>query len=223
MNINKFLRRTKMKRIKITSTTIAIGFVILLSAAVKIGATPESQSFTLSDADLMSLDWYTDSRAPADPNVARIVAKRDIPGLGVEFDIYFPKGKKDVGPTYGVEYVSSKRGGEGTLAGIDVNDYSAFALKFSLVAVDGNSSPGAGGELVVGAMIDSGYSWAYRPEVISFAEEQKTMVISSTATDTDKISIIGFTTHKMSPKGWNPNGTIVTLRVEAAPGAEVLP
>jgi hypothetical protein len=206
-------------RKQIVSTVVVAAICVLwLSASAVMG-----RSFTLSDTDLMSLDWYEDSRAPDDPNVARIVAKRDVSGTGVEFDIYFPKGRKDSPNTYSVYYVSCKRGGEGTLVGIDVNDYDAFALKFSLVAVDGNSSPGVGGSLVVGAIIDSGYTWAYSLEIISFAEDEKSIVISSTTTDADKISIIGFTIRKLSPQGWNPAGTTVTVRVEAAPGAEILP
>jgi hypothetical protein len=194
--------------------TMAVTFASLFFTSVVMG-----RSFTLSDADLMSLDWYLDSRVPDDPNAARIISKRDVPGPGVEFDIYFPKDNKAAPHTYSLYYVSCKQGGEGTLTGIDVNDYDAFALKFALVAVDGK--PKGGGSLVVGALINTDYSYAYRPEVIGFTESEKTMVVSSTSTNADKISIIGFTVRKFTRDDWNPMGTTVTLRIEPAPNAEI--
>src|SRR4030042_2280081 len=119
----------------------------------------EGKTFTLCDDDLMLLDSYLDID-PNDPNAPKVVDKRDVSGSGVEFDIYFPKDNKK---NNSVKYVSCEYRGEGILVDINVPDYNAFALKFTLVAVDGSSEPNTGGLLVVGALAGP----AYRPEVIS--------------------------------------------------------
>jgi len=199
--------RTMMK--SILFSTALTGVCILLSSAYPAAA----GTFTLSDTDLMSLDVYPNSNPKIDPNAPRIVAKRDIPGPGVEFDIYFPPDNKHNNV---LTYVSCSDRGKGTLAGIDVNDFDAFALKFTLVAVDGKSDADAGGMLVVGALVSGGY----RPECISFAKSDE--AISITADNAKKISLIGFEVHKLTPDGWNPQGNTVTIRVEAAPNAEML-
>ena len=161
----------------------------------------------------MLLDTYKSGDPENDPNAPKIIAKRDIPGPGVEFDIYFPP---DNMRNNGIEYVSCVDRGQQKLNGIDVNDFDAFALKFTLIAVDGKSQINAGGMLVVGAFING----AYRPECISFAKGDE--VISTTGKFSKKISIIGFDVHKSTPEGWNPQGNIVTIRVEAAPNAQAL-
>ena len=197
---------------------MAAGFILWASVPAAMG-----RSFTHSDADLMSLDWYLNFSANDDPNLPKVLDKRDVAGPGVEFDIYFPRNVKDKHQTRGISYVSCTYGGQGTLTGVDVNDYKMFALKFTLVAVDGNSSPDTGGLLNVGALINGGDKWGYSPEVISFMQDHKTSAISSTSTDADKISIIGITVYKVSPIGWNPEGNVVTIKVEADPNSEILP
>jgi hypothetical protein len=204
--------RAEMKN-HATLTIVAAVSILLLPASDAMG-----RSFTLSDADLMSLDW-SGHRTTDDPNLPKVLGKRDVAGPGVEFDIYFPKNVKDNPSTRSIVYVSSNRGGEGTLAGVDVNDYKIFALKFTLVAVDGNSSPDTGGLLNVGALINDGHA----PKVLSFMQDHKTSAISSTSTDADKISIIGISVYKLSPIGWNPLGNTVTIKVEADPNSEILP
>lgn len=178
------------------------------------------RSFTLSDDDLMSLDSYVNNADPNSPSVPKIVSKRDVPGPGVEFDIYFPKDNKK---NNSVGYVSCKYRGAGTLVDVNIQDYNSFALKFTLVSVDGNSTPNTGGLLVVGALVNTGYSWAYRPEVIGFVQDESATAVSITETDADKISIIGFEIHKLTPNGWNPEGTTITVRIEPAPDAEIPP
>lgn len=173
-----------------------------------------TRSFTLSDEDLMALDWHFDRNSSA-----AVIQKTDVPGPGVEFTIHFP----DItSKNHSITYVSCKNGGEGSLTGIDVNDYDAFALKFTLLSVNDSNALGAGGSLVVGALIDMGYSWGYRPEVISL-QPQRNTAVSLTATDANHISIIGFTAHFFEPQGWDPNGSTVKLLIEAAPNAEILP
>jgi len=171
------------------------------------------RSFTLSDDALMSLDIYQGTDPNIDPNYPVIVEKRDIVGPGVEFDIYFPPDNRHNNV---MEYISCKNRGEGTLVDIDVNDFDAFALKFTLIAIDGKSDVNAGGMLTVGALVDG----AYRPECISFSEGDE--VISITGNNAQKTSVIGFHIHKLTPDGWNVQGNTVTIRVEAAPNSEIL-
>jgi hypothetical protein len=189
--------------------TTFVGIVFLSSA---IGEDVK-RMFTLSDDELMSIDVYQNSDPNNDPNAPFITAKRDISGPGVEFDIYFPPDNRHNNV---MEYVSCKNRGKGTLVDIDVNDFDAFALRFTLIAVDGKSDINAGGLLGVGALVDG----AYRPECISFAKGDE--VISITRNHVKKTSVIGFEVSKAIPDGWNPKGNTVTIRVEAAPKAEML-
>jgi hypothetical protein len=197
---------------------------VMLLVSVAFAEKTVRKAFTLSDADLMSLDWYLDYCAPDDPNAARITAKRDVAGPGVEFDVHFPGKNKSNCRSRLVEYVSCDRGGESTLVGIDVNDYKMFALKFTLVAVDGNSSPDAGGLLGVGALINGRHSGPiYSTNIISFMQEHETSVVSSIPVYIEKISVIGIAVYQADTMGWNPAGTTVTVQVEAAPNAEIPP
>jgi hypothetical protein len=173
-----------------------------------------TRSFTLSDEDLMLLDWHFGSYSSS-----TVINKTDVPGPGVEFTIRFPD---NTSKNYSITYVSCKSGSDGLLTGIDINDFDAFALKFTLLSVNDSNAPDAGGSLVVGALINMGYSWGYRPEVISL-QPQRNTAVSLTATDANNISIIGFTAHFFEPQGWDPNGSTVKLLVEPAPNAEVLP
>jgi hypothetical protein len=174
-----------------------------------------AKSFTLSDDDLMLLDWHSDGCSKS-----KVINKIDVEGPGVEFDIYFPDADRS---NHSVTYVSCRNGGKGLLTGIDISDYNAFALKFTLVSVNDSNSPDAGGSLVVGALVDMGYSYGYRPEVISLQPQHSNTAISSTKTDAKDISIIGFTVHFLTPDGWDPNGSTIRLLIEPAPNAEILP
>jgi hypothetical protein len=193
---------------------IFAGFFFMPSAA----GDDIKRIFTLSDEDIMSLDVYENSNPKYDPNVPKIVAQRDVPGPGVEFDIYFPPDNSQKS-NYCMTYVSCSNRGTGALVGIDVNNFDAFALKFTLVSIDKRNDSGAGGTLVVGALVNAGYSHAFRPEYLSFDTGGE--AISVTKTDAKKISIIGFTVYKASPEGWGPKGNTVTIRIEAAPNAVV--
>jgi len=204
-----------MKIVKNTILAAIFAGTFFMSSAIgeEVG-----RMFTLSDEDLMALDVYQDSNPKYDPNVPRIVAQLDISGPGVEFDIYFPPDNKRK-DNYILTYVSCNNRGDGALVGIDVNDFDAFALKFTLIAIDGENDPNAGGTLIVGALVNSGYSHSFRPEYISFAKRNE--AISITKTDAEKTSIIGFTVYKSSPDGWSPQGNTVTIRVEAAPNGQI--
>jgi hypothetical protein len=185
-------------------------------AVAPVAAAPKFTTVTLSAEQLMSLDWT--GRAAGR---AVIVDKRPV-GAGVEFDIRFP------GAAAGVcsfDYTSSGAVGQGALAGRDVRSYQAFALKFTLIAVDGQSDPNLPLELAVGSVIGpagDGKVSAYEPVVLGLAPEHATK-IAKTPMHTSKIRVIGIHAHVANPKIWDTAGGVVTLRVEPAADAEVLP
>ncbi len=194
-------------------------FVVLTFLNLLLSGSPVmAVNMTLSDAGLMYLDWYEN-----DWNTATVVDRRDVAGLGVEFDIFFPGNDSLDDAVY---YVSAEYGGAGSLAGIDISMYDNFDLKYTLVAIDGVASPDFEGLLVVGALIGrtaDGAAYRYMPEVIGFASGQDTTAISSTTIDVDQIYQIGIHSHMLTPDGWDPSGSTVTLLVEAAPGAVPIP
>ena len=188
--------------------------VVAVLALGPFGTLAMAESFTLSDDDLMLLDYHFYRYS-----MSEVINKTDVEGPGVEFEIYFPDNTRK---NNSITYVSCKNGGEGSLTGIDISAYDAFALKFTLVSVNDSNSPDAGGTLLVGALINSGYTHAFRPEVINLLPQRNTAV-SSTTTDANNISIIGFTAYFLEPDGWDPNGSTVRLLIEPAPNAELLP
>lgn len=203
-----------------SSILLAVIALLLLS----LSRTPAiGVTFTLSDAGLTSLDWL---RA----NGGDVVDRRDVSGLGVEFDIYYPA---DNSPESEVSYGSSKEGGAGALAGIDISMYDTYELKFTLVAVDGLSSPGVGGVLAVGAYVGNPLRYHSRGVDFDPGSAYDTTVISSTTLGSlgdpkfdlplEDIDYLGFYTRLVENTGWNPAGTTVTLLVEPAPGAVLIP
>ena len=110
--------------------------------------------------------------------------------------------------------------------GLDVTAYEAFALEFTLVAVDGQEFPPTDGYMTVGAIIGptaSGASWAYKPEPLGTAAGWPRQIVSATTIGTDIVEEIGFTAYSPPGEGWDPNGMVVTLRVSAAPNAIPIP
>ena len=203
------LRHCNFGRMQCESINIFLNLILAGFFFVPLAIADDvKHPFTLSDEDIMSLDVYQDSNPKYDPNVPKIIAQRDVPGPGVEFDIYFPSDNKSK-TNYSLGYVSCGNRGKGALVDIDVNDFDAFALKFTLISIDGRNDPNAGGTLLVGALINSGYSHAFRPEYISFEKEVE--AVSVTKTDAEKTSIIGFEIYKSSPEGWSPKGNTVTV------------
>jgi len=185
-------------------------------AVASVAAAPKFTTVTLSAEQLMALDW-----AGRAAGRAVIVQKRSV-GAGVEFDIRFP------GAAAGVctfDYTSSGAAGQGALAGLDVRAYQAFALKFTLVAVDGRSDPNFPLELTVGSVIGpagDGKVSSYEPVVLKLSPEHATK-IAKTPMHTGKIRVIGIHAHVANPKLWDTTGGVVTLRVEPAADAEILP
>jgi predicted outer membrane repeat protein len=199
----KMLTKTKLKML-----------FIIISVLLEL-MTPEAIALklTLSDEGLMALDEYARYYIGLK---ATILEKRDIEGPGVEFDIYFPGNKNRDDSIY---YLFSDQKFQEVFKGVDIASYDAFELKFTLTSVDGNDSPDSGGILIVGAYMNR----SYRPEAISLRESKPTSIISTTRIKSGSISYTGFTAHMLSPDGWDPNGTTVTLLIEPVPNAVSVP
>lgn len=184
--------------------------------AKPVVSAPTSTTMTLSAEQLMALDW--DGRAV---KRSMILDKR-LAGAGVELDIRFPGNTKSL---CSIDYASSGAAGKRTLVGIDVERYEAFALQFSLISVNAHCDPNIPVEIAAGALIgpagDGRYS-ACEPVVLGLAAE-RAMAAATTPMQTEKTRLIGIHVHAVNPESWDANGGIVTIRVEPAPGAEVLP
>ena len=190
-----------------------------LCALISATSSTPAASITLSDQGILTLDsnlqWYFGQTL-----TASIQATRDTPGPGVEFDIHFQDTQNS--SDYSIFRMSDDRQGNGTLAGIDVSGFDHYDLRFTLLAIDGVSSPGTEGVITVGAAIGGGgIAYRYAPKRIGFVAGYDTTAVSSTSFDFDTIDRIGFNVWLYS--GWAPGPTTVTMRVEATPGAVPIP
>ncbi|MEN6335935.1 MAG: hypothetical protein ABFE01_16905, partial [Phycisphaerales bacterium] len=177
---------------------------------------PRFTTVTLSAEQLMSLDWI--GRAVGR---ASIVEKRPV-GAGVEFDIRFPG---TAGGACSLDYTSTGTAGRRALAGIDVSAYQALALKFTLLSVNGQSDPNQPLEIAAGAIIGpagDGRMSACEPVTLRLAPD-RVAVVAKTPMRTGKIRVIGIHAHVVNPQAWDVNGGVVTLRVEPAADADILP
>jgi hypothetical protein len=171
---------------------------------------PAGRILTLSEQQLLLLDWHIAYRGGA-----HVKDKRIVPGPGVEFDIYFPSNSPD---SRSLDIVSSGEGGEGSLVGADIGGYETFALKLTLVSINGQSEPDMKQRLVGGAVIGptgKGRLCTYEPVILGLADSEKT-VIAKTSVSADKIYQIGFHVHMQNPQDWDQSGSIMRLRVEPA-------
>ncbi len=169
---------------------------------------PAGRILTLSEEQLLFLDWHIAYRSGA-----HVTEKRIVPGPAVEFDIYFPSNSPD---SRSLDIVSSGEGGRGNLVGADIRDYEIFALKLTLVSVNGQSEPDMKQRIVAGAVIgptDKGRLCTYEPVILGLADTEKT-VIAKTPVSADKIYQIGFHVHMQNPQDWDQSGSIIRLRVE---------
>jgi hypothetical protein len=175
-----------------------------------------SDTLTLSGDQLMSLDWA--GRSPSGPKVVR---KHAVDNSGAVFDIQFSGNKPWQNS---MNYVSSGSGGRMALVGCDVGAYQAFALKFTLVSIDGAVGPTLPQELVVGAVVGptmDGKLSRYEPLVLGFVGQQITGV-ARTPIGVARLREIGIHVHMANPELWNPEGALVTLLVEPIPEAAPL-
>ncbi|MHC4117716.1 MAG: hypothetical protein ACYSWO_09435 [Planctomycetota bacterium] len=163
---------------------------------------------TLSQKQLVLLDWHSSGSRGA-----RVKAKRQVAGHGVEFDIYFPSNSPG---NCALSLVSSGTGGRGSLVGTDIRGYDEFALKLTLVSINGQRKPEMKQQLVAGAVIGptpEGRRTGYEPVSISLADSEET-VVARTAVSADEIYEIGFHVHVRNYQDWEPSGSKVVLRVE---------
>jgi hypothetical protein len=174
-----------------------------------------SDRLTLSSEQLALLDWCRPSLARP-----RVVDQRVLDEGGVEFDIRFP-GNGPVARS--IDYLSSGSGGHGALIGLDVEGYKTFALKFTLVAIDGEATPGLPQELEVGAVVGptgDGQLSGYEPLSLGLASQPKSGV-AETPLGMKRIRQIGIHADLANPEKWNEGATLVTLRVEPVADASV--
>ncbi len=178
---------------------------------------PPSKTLTLSQQQLVYLDWHS-------PNLARarVTEKRILPGPGVEFHIYFPSNSPDCST---IQHVSSGEGGRGVLAGAEVRGYEKFALTFTLVSINGRTEPNEREKVEVGALIGptaGGRISECKPVTLSLLSSEQSKV-AKTPMMTDKIYQIGIYVRLLKSENWNPTGTEMVLRVEPVEDAGFVP
>ena len=178
---------------------------------------PPSRTLTLSQQQLVFLDWHSPVRAKA-----HVTRKRIVPETGVEFDLYFPDNAPDC---RSIQYVSSGEGGRGVLVGADVRDYETFALAFTLVSIDGQAEPHENRKIEVGALIGptvTGVLGDYKPVTLSLSSSDQSKV-AKTPMRLKNIYQIGFFVCLLEPENWNPSGHEIVLRVEPVKDAGFVP
>jgi hypothetical protein len=173
---------------------------------------PASKKLTLSQEDLLCLDYSGETYLNA-----QVTAKRILGDNGVEFDIYFPS---NAAAHCWIEYVSGGDGGNAVLAGAGVGGYEKFALQFTLVAINGQSGPDVPYNLTVGALVGptpTGGLEDWRPVTLDFASQPS--AVSQTPMWTRQIRKIGFRAEMTDPSNWPTEPSVVTLLVSPVPNA----
>ncbi len=173
------------------------------------------RTLTLGSKQLMSLDYSS-----LNLRGARVNGRRVVPGPAVEFEIRFPSNSPG---TCSLSFVSSGKGGRGDLVGADIRGYEAFALRLTLLSINGSSNPRLKQKLVAGAVIGptaTGRLTSYEPVTLSLAASEKT-VTAVTPASADEVYEIGFHVHADNYQEWSTTGTTFVLRIEPAIGAEV--
>ncbi len=205
--------------------------ITVVSVLVLCPFAAHGASFTLSDSALMSLDYDYPCYSNQSATITNIT---DVEGPGVRFDIMYPDPRYIRDQMPDLFWTSCIYGGNGSLSGIDISSFDAFALKFTLLSANGVSVPDATGPVIVGALINrADYMWAYRPEVIAIDDPyDPPNATSVTTSDVTQIEFIGFTCHPpywwydpegpLGPNPWDTDGAIISLLVEPAPGAVVI-
>lgn len=177
---------------------------------------PPSRMMTLSQEQLLLLDWHSPHRRGA-----RVMGK-SVSGGGVEFDVDFPT--NDAG-NVSLNFVSSGEGGRSALVGGDISGFRSFALKLTLVSINGKSDSDMKHKVEAGALIGptaEGLVYAYSPVALSMQDSEKT-VVAQTSIRSDNIRTIGFHIHAVNPNDWDPSGSELKLLVEPAPGGGAAP
>ncbi len=206
------------------TTWLIMSFIEVL-VILSLSGVCAAEDFTLSDDALMTMLDRTNYHVWAKSS---IVDRRDRPGPGVEFDIYFPGTRT---PENHLDCVSVAEDPSSLLFATDLRSFDAFTLKFTLLAVNGDPKAIHTGRLVVGAYING----SYRPECVTLDKQTPVIgrnnkrvadpntAISRTTFKSSEIHSAGFTMHQLTSEGWDPNGTTITFLIEPAPGAVVIP
>lgn len=155
-----------------------------------------------------------------------VLATRDVPGPGVEFDIHYTDQGSSGG--WSSHWVSSPWGGQHQLGSFDVSEFDHFALAFQLVAVDGDRNATPSTLLRAGALLGPARArsrWAFSPEFLDARDGLDATVISRTAVGTDTANLIGFTfgNFPFTKEGWPLDGFTLTVKVSPVVGAVALP
>ncbi len=169
---------------------------------------PATDVLTLSASQLIFLDWDGPYASQA-----KVISKRPVGDSATEFDIRFP-GNKPGNTT--IDVISSGAGGRGRLIGYDVGAYKTFALKFTLVSINGEAGSDTTLELTVGALIGptiEGKVYGYTPVTLGGAAG-RTTAVSKTPMGRRSLYHIGIHAHMVKPEDWDPAGSTVTIRVE---------
>ena len=185
-----------------------------LSCALMAAYPAKATDFTLTDSAIMSLDYDNRDHYPK-PLTASLVSKQDTPGTGVTFIIRFASTNSLDALFF---RLADRNHGARPFAGLDARAYKSFALKFTLVSIDGSTS---GSEtLGVGAVVGPSQrsSNAFRPKPISLTGSDPRSAVSTTLADPGFINVVGFTVYQ-SPEGWRAGPHEVTLLVQPADGA----
>lgn len=174
------------------------------------------RTLTLEPKQLMKLDHSSLNRRGA-----RIVGKRVVPGPAIEFDIHFPSNKPG---SCSLSFVSSGTGGRGLLVGTDIRAYEAFALKMTLVSINGSNDPDMEQKLVAGAVIGptaEGRLTSYEPVEMGMGPSEKN-VTAITKVSADEVYEIGFHVHVEHENHgqWDADGSRVVLKIGPVNGGE---
>ncbi len=194
-------------------TSLALISKTPVSADTSVVSLP-GRTLTLEPRQLMKLDWSSLNRRGA-----RVEGRRVVPGPGVEFEIYFPSNSPG---DCSLSFVSSGTGGSGALVGADIRAYEAFALKLTLVSINGLSDPKLKQKLVAGAVIGptaTGRLTSYEPLALGMAAPEKT-VTAVTAASADEVYEVGFHVHVENHQDWDAAGSRILLKIEPAQGGE---
>ncbi len=183
--------------------------------AAGLSTEPASDVLTLSSSQLMFLDWDGPYASHA-----KVVKRRIVGDSAAEFDIHFPSNRPG---NRSIDFVSSGLGGRSHLVGRDVSDYKTFALKFTLVSINGTAASDTTLKLAVGALIGptiDGKVSGYTPVTLGGTSERVT-AISRTPVGKSTIYRIGVRAYMVEPENWDPAGSTVTIRVEPVQNATI--
>lgn len=185
-------------------------FVLVFAALLIADSAVKSEDCTLSEEAILSLDYNMHN---LNPNAtAKVVSKKLIPGLGVDFQIHFASTN---GHDAFFGMASDTEHGSGAAAGQDVSSCKRFSLRFSLISIDGSTN--APGVLEVGTGVGDapGRPIGFlAPRHISLTKRPQTTVSATGLLGTKTNYVTGFVVALQSEFGDGPHD--IVLRVQPA-------